>query len=215
MRSSARSGRSGPASGRERATRRDLDHAARFDFYLPEFVQLVLSAIADARDPPLERRRLAAGGRLYGGPWSRMFDYGRTFGGKVKRADCDSEIGGLRGHSPDRRHAMTASGSGSGLKMHLPAFDRTVRTVWSVATPSAFNNFAAVSPGVERILTADVDERILQRSTASGTIPRDFKDTIMIRQFEYTAYASSPGCGRDRRSWGTAATSSGSRAAGT
>lgn len=76
---------------------------------------------------------------------------------------------------------------GTRLKMHLLAFDRDIQAVWSVATPNAFNNFAAVAPGAERILSVDSKERILERSTASGTILRGFKNTIMIRQFEFTA----------------------------
>jgi WD40 repeat protein len=135
----------------------------------------------------LETVWFTPGGRLYGCLWDRMFDYGRAFGTRVKRIDCDSHLGSPRGFSPDRRHAITTSGLGSRLKMQLLAFDRSVRTLWSVATPNAFNNFAAVAPGVERILTVDIDDTILERSTASGKILRDFKNTIMIRQFEYTA----------------------------
>ena len=135
----------------------------------------------------LETVWFTPGGRLYASLWNRMFDYGRTFGGKVKRTACDLDLGGPRGFSPDRRHAITMSGAGHGLKMHFLAFDRAVRTVWSVATPSAFNNFAAVAPGVERILSVDIDDTILERSAASGKILRDFKNKIMIRQFEFTA----------------------------
>lgn len=143
--------------------------------------------VPEASPFTLETVWFTPGGRLYGSLWDRMFDYGRTFDTKVKRTDCDPDLGGLRGFSPDRRHAITTSGMGSRLKMHLLAFDRTVRTVWSVATPNAFNNFAAVAPGAGRILTVDTKERILERSTASGTILRDFKNAIMIRQFEFTA----------------------------
>ncbi len=143
--------------------------------------------VPDASPFTLDAVWFTPGGRLYGSLWDRMFDYGRTFGEKVKRTDFDPDLGGVRGFSPDRRFTITTSGLGSRLKMHLLKFDRTVSTVWSIATPNAFNNFAAVTPGAERILTVDVDERILERSTASGKIVRDYKNTIMIRSFAFTA----------------------------
>lgn len=135
----------------------------------------------------LEHLWFAPGGRLYASMWNRMLDFGTKLDARANRTDLEIPLGGPRGFSPDRRHAITTSGLGRSLKMHLVAFDRAVKTIWSVATPNAFNNFAAVAPGVSRILTVDIDETILERSTASGNILREYKNTIMIRQFAFTA----------------------------
>lgn len=135
----------------------------------------------------LDRVWFTPGGRLFVSLWDRMFDFGRTFESKIKRTDLVLDLGSPRGFSPDFRYAILTSGQGPRLKMHFVEFGRRLQTHWTIPTPNAFNNHAAIPPDASRILTVTIDGTILDRSPVSGAILSKSKNKIMIRQFEFTA----------------------------
>lgn len=125
-------------------------------------------------------------GRLYVAMWNRIFAVNDPTDPGAEGQPIDDSLGGPIGSSPDGRFAMTRSGAGDSLQLHLVEFERRPCVRWSLATPGVYNNRAAISPDGSRLVTVRQDDTLIDRSMATGEVIREYSNAIMIRSFAYT-----------------------------